>query len=129
MGSKWNDRSGHQQLRAPVHGNCQAEGGGSQLGTAVDRGLSKAKGTGGGRELPLPLVPMARAPTQLAQGRDTKGTWVQHSTGQKGLQLAQQTPRQAPSETLQEMLVREGSSPSRHHKEPGVRLKLSRLRL
>lgn len=56
-----------------MHGNCQAEGGGSQLGTAVDRGLSKAKGTGGGRELPLPLVPMARAPTQLGTGQRHKG--------------------------------------------------------
>lgn len=64
---------GHTRLRA-----------GDLSWTLLQMGLSEAKGTGVGREPPLPLLPMPSAPTHWAQRGDSKATWVQHSTGQKG---------------------------------------------
>lgn len=126
MGLKWNARCGQQQFRPPVHGNCHARLGAGDLSWTL---LWTGQRHGCRQRAPSALGPHAQCTNTLGTVQRLKGYLGAAQHWAKGAEMAQQMPRQALRETLQEMLVREGSSPSRHHKEPGLRLKLSRLRL
>lgn len=129
-GLKWNDRSGQQQLRPAVHGNCHGR---LRIGDLSWTLLRTGACTRPKAQVwaESPLCPWSPCPVQQHTGHSAETQRLpgcSTALGKKG-SAGTAMPRQAPSETLQEMLMREGSSPSRHHKETGLRLKLSRLRL
>lgn len=130
-GLKWNDRSGQQQLRPAVHGNCHTRLRVGDLSwTLLQTGACTRPKAQVWTE--SPLCPWSPCPEHQHTGHSVETQRLlgcSTALGKRGSELAQQMPRHAPSDTLQQMLMREGSSPSRHHEEPGLRLKLSRLRL